>query len=123
MLEKGESVEGKVICAIDDNINFEFGKSDITPSSYPYLDTLADLFKRTNMHIRINGHTDAVGSAENNMELSRKRAQAVMKYLVKKGVDSQNLSCAWYGYTRPIASNETEEGRRQNRRVEFQILN
>jgi outer membrane protein OmpA-like peptidoglycan-associated protein len=57
------------------------------------------------------------------MELSRKRAQAVMKYLIDKGVNSENLSCAWYGFTRPIASNETEEGRKQNRRVEFEILN
>jgi OOP family OmpA-OmpF porin len=123
MLNSGQNVEGKVICAIDDNINFEFGKSDIKSSSYSYLNTLADLFKRTNMHVRINGHTDDIGSAENNMELSRKRAQAVMKYLIDKGVNSENLSCAWYGFTRPIASNETEEGRKQNRRVEFEILN
>lgn len=123
MLNNGENVEGKVICAIEDNINFEFSKSDITPSSYTYLNTLADLLKRTNMRVRINGHTDAVGSNDFNMELSRKRAQAVMKYLVNKGVDSKKLSCAWYGYSRPIAPNDTEAGRKQNRRVEFEILN
>jgi OOP family OmpA-OmpF porin len=75
------------------------------------------------MRVRINGHTDAVGSNDFNMELSRKRAQAVMKYLVNKGVDSKKLSCAWYGYSRPIAPNDTEAGRKQNRRVEFEILN
>jgi OOP family OmpA-OmpF porin len=123
MLNNGENVEGKVICAIDDNINFEFSKSDITSSSYTYLNTLADLLKRTDMRVRINGHTDAVGSKDFNMELSRKRAQAVMKYLVNRGVNSQRLSCAWYGYSRPIAPNDTEAGRKQNRRVEFEILN
>jgi OOP family OmpA-OmpF porin len=122
MLNNGSNIEGKVICAIDDNINFEFGKSEINPSSYAYLNALADLFIRTKMRVRISGHTDAVGSYDTNMEISRKRALAVKQYLESRGVDGNKLSCTWYGYTRPIASNETDEGRKQNRRVEFEIL-
>jgi OOP family OmpA-OmpF porin len=122
MLNNGSNIEGKVICAIDDNINFEFGKSEINPSSFAYLNALADLFIRTKMRVRISGHTDAVGSYDTNMEISRKRALAVKQYLESRGVDGNKLSCTWYGYTRPIASNETDEGRKQNRRVEFEIL-
>ena len=123
MISNGENVEGKTICAIEDNINFEFGKSDINPSSYPYLDMLADLFIHLNKKIRVSGHTDNVGSAETNMTLSRNRAKSVVNYLIKKGVKPNKISSAWYGYTRPVASNDTEEGRRLNRRVEFEILN
>lgn len=121
LMNNGKSVAGKRICAIDD-INFAFAKSDINPSSYAYLDKLAETLKRTNANICVNGHTDNIGSAASNMELSRQRALSVVKYLKKKGVDSKKLSYKYFGLTKPITTNETEEGRRINRRVEFEIL-
>lgn len=102
-------------------VHFEFDKSIIKDDSYPYLDKIADLVKKTSMHITIKGHTDGVGNAEYNMELSKKRAQSVYDYLTKKGVDSSCLKYEYYGLTRPIAPNATEDGRLMNRRVEFEI--
>lgn len=123
LMSARQSVTGKKICAIDDEINFETGKSDIAPSSSEYLKKLAKVLKRTNAHICINGHTDNVGSPEFNNDLSRKRAIAVRDYLIKEGVANNKLTYRYYGMSRPIASNDTEEGRRKNRRVEFEIEN
>ena len=120
MLKENKSVVGKTICAVD-MINFEFDKSVIKAESYPYLNKIADLLKNTSMHIVIKGHTDNVGNAEYNMELSKKRAEAVYRYLLKNGADAGRLKYEYYGMTRPIASNDTEEGRLTNRRVEFEI--
>lgn len=122
LMSKGQPVAGKTICAIDD-INFDFAKSIIKVSSYPYLDKLAQLLSRTNAQICVKGHTDNVGSKDFNLELSKQRAKAVMEYLIDKGVDSHKLSYEYYGMDRPLTTNDTEEGRRQNRRVEFEILN
>jgi OOP family OmpA-OmpF porin len=69
----------------------------------------------------IEGHTDAIGSASYNMELSRRRAQAVVDYLVSKGVDKSNLQVVPYGESEPIATNKTQEGRAMNRRVEIKV--
>ncbi len=121
MMNRGERVEGKKICAVDD-INFDFAKSTIKPSSYVYLDKLAQTIIRTGAAVRVNGHTDNVGSDEANMKLSKDRAMAVVKYLESKGVPANKLSYAYYGMTRPLESNDTEDGRRLNRRVEFEIL-
>lgn len=120
LIAKNKSVIGKTICAID-MVHFEFDKSIIKDDSYPYLDKIADLVKKTSMHITIKGHTDGVGNADYNMELSKKRAQSVYDYLTKKGVDSSCLKYEYYGLTRPIAPNATEDGRLMNRRVEFEI--
>lgn len=120
LMAKGESVAGKTICAIDD-INFDFAKSTITSSSHNYLDKLARMLTRTNATICVKGHTDNIGSAETNMELSKQRAIAVVDYLVKKGVNPSKLTYEYYGMSKPLTSNDTEEGRLQNRRVEFEI--
>ena len=117
----GKSVVGKTICAID-MINFEFDKSVIKKESYPYLNKIADLIKQANVRIKVKGHTDNTGKAQYNMELSKKRAEAVYKYLIDKGVKADNLSYEYFGMTRPIAPNATEEGRLANRRVEFEIM-
>ncbi len=122
LMGKGQSVAGKTICAIDD-INFDFGKSSIKPSSYKYLDKLAQMFVRTNATICVKGHTDNIGSAESNMELSKQRAKAVVEYLVNKGVSPQKLTYEYYGMSRPLSTNDTEDGRLLNRRVEFEIRN
>ena len=120
LIAKSKSVVGKTICAID-MVHFEFDKSVIKKESYAYLDKIADLVKKTSMHITIKGHTDSVGNTEYNMQLSQKRARSVYDYLVEKGVDSSCLKYEYYGMTRPIAPNATEDGRLMNRRVEFEI--
>ncbi|MCL3853083.1 OmpA family protein [Parabacteroides sp. GYB001] len=120
LIAKNKSVVGKTICAID-MVHFEFDKSVIKENSYPYLNKITDLIKKTSMHITIKGHTDGIGKADYNMELSKKRAQSVYNYLVGKGVDPSCLKYEYYGLTRPIAPNATEEGRLMNRRVEFEI--
>lgn len=121
LMSQGQPVDGKTICAIDD-VNFEFGKSSITPSSNAYLKKLAETLKRTNANICVKGHTDNVGTEEFNLELSKQRAIEVVKYLRNHGVDSSKLRYEYYGMSRPLSDNDSEEGRRLNRRVEFEIL-
>lgn len=121
MMARNESVEGKTICAID-AITFDFGKSTIKSESHEYLDKLASTLIRTNAKIEVKGHTDNVGTEDFNMKLSKERAQAVVEYLVKKGVSRNKLTYSYYGMSKPLASNDTEEGRTINRRVEFEIL-
>ena len=120
LMIKGMKVEGKTICAID-AINFEFGKSTIKKDSYAYLDKLAKTLIRTNAVIKVKGHTDNVGSEDFNMNLSKERAEAVVAYLLGKGVNKSKLKYSYYGMTQPLSTNDTEEGRVINRRVEFEI--
>ena len=122
LMAKNESIEGKTICAVD-AINFDFSKSTIKSESYEYLDKLAATLIRSNRRVEVKGHTDNVGSGEFNMNLSRERAEAVVDYLVSKGVDRNKLTYSYYGMSRPLSDNDTEEGRAMNRRVEFTILN
>lgn len=121
MLDNGEDVTGKTFCAVE-GINFEYGKSNILPSSYAYLNRLAEIISKTGMRIEVKGHTDNKGSERFNLNLSKNRAQAVVDYLVKRGVSRSNLTYSYYGMSRPLVSNDTEEGRAINRRVEFEIL-
>ncbi len=122
LMARGERVEGKTICSISD-INFAFGKSEINPASFAYLDKLARFISRTNTRVEVKGHTDNIGSEEVNNRLSEDRAQAVVTYLVGRGVSPAKLTYSYYGMSRPITTNETPEGRELNRRVEFEILN
>lgn len=120
LIRKGESIDGKTICAVDD-INFAFAKSEIDKNSYAYLDKLAQAFKRMNAKICVTGHTDNIGSEETNLELSKQRAIAVVNYLISKGVDPSKLTYSYFGMSQPLTSNDTEEGRKLNRRVEFKL--
>lgn len=106
-----------------DGVNFEFNKAVILPESYPVLDNAAALvMNHPDMRVEIQGHTDAIGSAEYNRKLSYMRAYAVRDYLVDKHMISQaRLVSVGYGEERPVATNNTEEGRALNRRVEFFI--
>lgn len=122
MMAKGEPVEGKIICAIDDAINFEFGKSNIDPESYDYLDRLAQTLIRTRAKVKVMGHTDNVGAEDFNLNLSKERALSVLNYLAEQGVPRANLSYDYFGMSEPISTNDTPEGRRLNRRVEFEIM-
>lgn len=122
LLAENQSIKGKTICAID-QIEFEFGKSAISSGSYAYLDKIAELMKRSSVRIEIKGHTDNVGKEDFNLNLSKQRAKAVYDYLINKGVDKSQLSYSYYGMSKPLMPNDTEEGRKINRRVEFEILN
>jgi outer membrane protein OmpA-like peptidoglycan-associated protein len=86
------------------------------------LDELAALMaKKPNWHLKISGHTDNKGNAAANWLLSKKRAEAVKKYLMSKGITDDKFQLEWFGGTKPIATNATEEGRKKNRRVEMII--
>lgn len=104
-------------------INFETGSNQLSKSSYDILDKLSAILKEyPQMVIEVAGHTDNVGNADVNMKLSQKRAASVVAYLVGKGVKSEQMKSVGYGETQPVASNDTEEGRLQNRRVMFTVL-
>jgi len=75
------------------------------------------------LNVEIQGHTDSIGSAAYNLNLSQRRADAVKAYLISQGVNASTLTAKGYGKTKPISSNETAEGRAQNRRVEFEVSN
>lgn len=105
------------------NIYFETGKSNLLDSSYKELNTLATILKNNpKMIIQISGYTDNVGKAEVNLILSEARANAVKQYLFENGVNKNSLIAKGYGSSNPKTSNETEEGRAQNRRVEIIVL-
>ncbi|OEU65221.1 MAG: hypothetical protein BBJ57_12035 [Desulfobacterales bacterium PC51MH44] len=107
-------------CWILGGILFDTDKSDIKSGFYPELDAVVTVLnKNSDLKVEIQGHTDNVGKAAYNMKLSENRANAVMGYLVQKGIDSNRLSAKGLGLTQPIASNDTPEGRAQNRRVEL----
>jgi len=113
----------KVGCWVLEGVEFGWDKWDIKPHYYPYLDeVVAVLLRNPNLKVEIQGHTDSRGSAIYNQSLSEKRANGVMDYFLKRGIDSERLSAAGYGLTRPIASNLTPEGRAQNRRVELKPI-
>ncbi len=104
------------------SVVFESNSSIILPSSFPQLDTLiAYLQRNPEKHMDINGHTDKTGSEKTNKHLSFQRAKAVFSYLTAKGIDKAKISYQGYGSSKPIASNNTEEGKQQNRRVEFSL--
>ena len=103
-------------------IYFESNKAVIRPVSYPVLDRLAEAAKSCPAKsIEISGHTDQRGSRQKNIRLSKNRAQAVIDYLIKKGVPAQRLTIVGYGPTKPVASNATATGMQRNRRVEFTL--
>ena len=104
-------------------VTFAPGSAEIDAGSAIVLDVAAaEILARTGVRIRIEGHTDGVGSAESNEQLSRRRAESVRRYLVRKGVAPQRLETRARGASSPVASNETEEGRARNRRVELVVL-
>lgn len=108
-------LEGKVI-------NFATGSAAIDPSSRELLDSLASVALRCDRYaIEVAGHTDNQGGREMNMELSRRRADAVVSYLAGQGVARPRLTARGYGPDRPRASNATPGGQAQNRRIEFSV--
>ena len=103
-------------------IAFDNGKATIKKKSYPLLDQIAQTFiDNPDFIIEVQGHTDNVGKAKLNKELSEKRANAVMNYLIGKGVPAGRMTAKGFGDEMPIADNKTKAGREKNRRVEFNI--
>jgi OmpA-OmpF porin, OOP family len=101
-------------------INFETGKSDIQPESKAIIDQIYEMLKQNpDLKISIEGHTDNVGTAETNQILSESRAKSVMNELVSKGIPAERLKYKGWGQVKPIADNNTEEGKAKNRRVEI----
>jgi outer membrane protein OmpA-like peptidoglycan-associated protein len=102
-----------------DGVYFDTGKADLRPESIPRLDNVVEyMTHKKSVRIEISGHTDNVGNAKSNKELSQRRAQTCRDYLVSKGIDAARLVAVGYGQERPIATNDTDEGRQQNRRIE-----
>lgn len=105
------------------NLHFETGISTIKSSSYASLNQLAEfLIRKKTQKILIAGHTDNVGDPVANNMLSLNRAEAVKKYLLKKGVPIELIKAKGYGDTKPIADNSTDAGKAQNRRTEIHIV-
>jgi outer membrane protein OmpA-like peptidoglycan-associated protein len=107
-----------------DNVLFDVGKSTIKSESRETLKKVASVMKRLpNLQIEVQGHTDADGDPEKNLLLSQNRAEAVCKFLTSEGIDLGRLSARGYGMTRPIAPNDTREGKAINRRVMIEVKN
>jgi len=102
---------------------FDTGKSSIQKNSYKSIDDLAELLlNRKTMVVEISGHTDNVGDPADNLILSQNRANTVRNYLIKKGVEPNRISAVGYGDTKPVADNNTAQGRQLNRRTEVKII-
>ncbi len=104
------------------NIEFALDRAELAPAGREVLDTVVRFMNdQPEIELGIRGHTDATGGELYNLRLSQARAAAAMAYLVEKGIAARRMRSAGYGETRPLASNETEEGRERNRRVELNI--
>nr|WP_244244162.1 OmpA family protein [Lysobacter alkalisoli] len=105
------------------NITFDFDKFDLKPAFYPVLDDVARTLSQYDQTIvEVAGHTDSVGSASYNQQLSERRAASVGNYLMSKGLMRDRFILIGAGATRPVASNDTDAGRAQNRRVEITLV-
>lgn len=105
------------------NVFFDFDKWDLRSESSLELDRVVSLLKENPaIVIEMSAHTDAKGSDEYNFKLSDNRARSVMEYIISKGIDASRITSKGYGESKPVATNETDEGRQLNRRVEFTIL-
>mgnify|MGYP000306625859 CR=1 FL=1 len=119
---KDEAV--KAINMAAQTINFRSGSTKFKPGITSELDKIVSLMKtHSKATFAISGYTDSSGRASSNLRLSERRANAVMAYFVRKGVDASRLTAKGYGVNNPIASNKTREGRAKNRRVEIKVTN
>jgi OOP family OmpA-OmpF porin len=109
---------------VTDSIHFDTNRDTIQRESFATLDGVAQLIQSHPelVKIRVEGHTDNVGKSRDNLDLSRRRAIAVRKYLIGRGIEGERLLAEGYGGDNPITSNDSEAGRAQNRRVAFTIL-
>lgn len=112
----------RIILNMPSNITFDIDQDAVKSGFYPTLNSVAIVLRKFNRTlIDINGHTDSTGSLAHNQDLSQRRAYSVANYLGGQGIDQRRISAQGFGPSQPVASNATEAGRAQNRRVEIQI--
>jgi outer membrane protein OmpA-like peptidoglycan-associated protein len=109
---------------LGEKVQFAFGSARILPESHELLRQVAQIMIENPQVtlVQIEGHTDAVGKTRKNRKLSQKRAESVRAFLVEQGVEPSRLAATGFGEERPVADNDSDDGREQNRRVEFNIL-
>ena len=128
-LEEAETASPEVIACeqsiaalfVESKIEFATGSAQITQQSAPLLDQLGRAVEACNVDITVEGHTDSTGSASLNDGLSLARASAVRDALIARDIPAARIVAEGYGSSRPVASNETQDGRNQNRRIEFKV--
>jgi len=119
-IKKEVPVEKEIVLR---NVYFDFKRSILRRDAKEELNRLVELMKKMpDMRVEISGHTDAAGSAKFNMQLSQWRVESVVAYLVRRGIKANRMETKYFGKTKPVATNETREGRAENRRVELKIL-
>lgn len=112
-----------IILNMPGNVTFQSNSADINASFYPVLNSVALVLKEFDKTVvDVAGHADSTGADDKNLELSQRRAGSVSSYMGAQAVNSQRLIAVGYGETRPIATNDTAEGRQQNRRVEITLV-
>jgi uncharacterized repeat protein (TIGR01451 family) len=123
VVQTTRTTEGQQKLEVTESIQFRPNGAEILPASYPVLDQVASILReQPALRIKIVGHTDSEGDANANVTLSQKRADAVRRYLVDKGIAGSRLQSEGHGEIEPVASNATEAGRAANRRVEFVVV-
>ena len=115
MIEQGLAVQVN-------NLFFPVNEYELLPQSENELIRVADIIKQRNIRVEISGHTDSTGDPKKNMTLSKQRAESVRSFLIKQGCNAALLTAKGYGASRPIADNDTPEGKQLNRRVELQFI-
>ena len=119
---KVERVGEGIVVEFNSKVLFAINKADLSAASKASLDNLNDmLVKYPDTNVEIQGHTDNTGTSDGNLKLSQKRADAVKSYLLLKGIASERLTSKGYGQDDPKYSNDTEDGKAQNRNVQFLI--
>ena len=112
----------RIILNMPSNITFNTDQDDVKPQFFPTLNSVAVVLRKFNQTIvDVAGHTDSTGSLQHNQLLSERRALSVSNYLTQQGIDNRRFDVRGFGPSQPIATNATEAGRAQNRRVEIQI--
>lgn len=123
VLNSIEELKKSALAVRLNNIFFDYNADELKSESFPELDRLIEVIKQTpGMRVEIDGYTDDQGSDSYNQELSVRRARAVVDYMVEHGIERTKLVPRGYGKSKPLAGNDTEEGRAQNRRVEFRFV-
>jgi OOP family OmpA-OmpF porin len=117
------TTETRIVGLKAENVQFDFNKSDIRPDSHDEIDAVGEfLQKHPAAYVKLVGYTDSIGSEEYNLGLSQRRAESVAAYLMDNhNITRDRIVLNWYGKANPVASNDTDEGRAQNRRVEIAV--
>ena len=116
----GVTVDERGCWSYEEMVLFDFDSAEIKSEAQPLLNEASEILKKNpEIKFEIDGHTDNIGSADYNMKLSERRAKAVMEYFVSRGIDPNRLTTKGFGFTRPVANNDTKEGQAKNRRVEL----